>query len=73
MDDDDTNLRRGSPAPCSPRMSTEISLRSLQRPRGIIIQKLGALFLTSGDLFPLQLSVPQSFYLQNEHYDPSKY
>lgn len=67
---DNTSLRRESPALCSPRMSTEISLGSLQPPRGIIIQRSQVLFLISGDLFPLQLSVPQSFYLQNGHSDP---
>lgn len=67
---DDASLRSGSPALCSSRMSTDISLGSLQLPRGIIIQRSWVLFLTSGDLFLLQLSVPQSFYLQNGHSDP---
>lgn len=44
-------------------------LASLQPPRGIIIQKFGTVFGLR-ILVSAQLSVPQSFYLQNGHSDP---
>lgn len=45
-------------------------LASLQPPRGIHIQKFGSTVFDLRILVSAQLSVPQSFYLQNGHSDP---